>query len=151
MRSRALQELRRLHPRNRLVVLESGATALRAGRPEQAEDLLTEGLTMLAADTRARIPGEEALWRYKRGAARVARGRLDPAVEDLRVAVAPDAAVWVQGRAHVELGRVARARGDATGGGGGSRTGDYALRAGPRSGLCERRATIAEECQWPVG
>ena len=110
---RALQELHRLHPRNRLVVLESGATALRAGRPEQAETLLTEGLTMLATDTRARIPGEEALWRYKRGAARVARGRLDPAVEDLRLAVASDAAVWVQGRAHVELGRVARARGEA--------------------------------------
>ena len=35
---KALQELRRLHPRNRLVVLESGSTALRAGRAEQAEN-----------------------------------------------------------------------------------------------------------------
>jgi tetratricopeptide (TPR) repeat protein len=110
---KALQELRRLHPRNRLVLLESGATALRAGRPEQAEDLLTEGLAMLAADTRTRIPGEEALWRYKRGAARAARGRLDPAVQDLKVATGTDAAGWVQGRSHVELGRVALARGDA--------------------------------------
>ena len=31
----ALQELRRLHPRNRLVLLEAGSTALRAGRPSR--------------------------------------------------------------------------------------------------------------------
>jgi hypothetical protein len=110
---RALQELRRLHPRNRLVLLEAGSTALRAGRPDQAEALLTEGLTTLASETRPRIPGEEALWCYKRGAARVARGRLDAAAQDLEVATAPDAATWVQGRARVELARVALARGDA--------------------------------------
>jgi len=110
---RALQELRRLHPRNRLILLEAGSTALRAGRAAQAEELLTEGLTMLEADTRTRIPGEEALWRYKRGAATVARGRPEAAVPDLRVATGPDAAGWVQGRARVELARVALARGDA--------------------------------------
>ena len=69
----------KLHPRNRLVLLETGSTALRAGRPEQAEAVLTEGLGMLAATTGPRIPGEEALWRYKRGAARVALGRIDAA------------------------------------------------------------------------
>jgi tetratricopeptide (TPR) repeat protein len=111
---RSLQELRRLHPRNRLVLLEAGSTALRGARPEQAEELLTEGLRMLASDSRARIPGEEGLWRYKRGAARVARGRLEEAMQDLQIATAPDTANWVQGRARVELARIALARGDAS-------------------------------------
>jgi tetratricopeptide (TPR) repeat protein len=110
---RILEELRRLHPRNRLVLLEAGSTALRGGRADRAEELLTEGLAMLASDKRPRIPGEEGLWRYKRGAARVARGRLEEAAQDLQAAVAPDAATWVQGRGRVELARIALARGDA--------------------------------------
>jgi tetratricopeptide (TPR) repeat protein len=109
---RVLEELRRIYPRNRLVVLEAGATALRAGRHEQAERMLTEGLGMLARETRPRIPGEEALWRYKRGAARVALGRNGPALEDLAAATAPDAMPWVSGRAHTELARLALRRGD---------------------------------------
>ncbi len=109
---RALEELRRLHPRNRLVLLEAGSTALRAGRPGQADVLLTQGLGMLATSTGMRIPGEESLWRYKRGAALVALGRTDAAQADLRVAIAPDAQAWVQGRARVELARVALRRGD---------------------------------------
>jgi tetratricopeptide (TPR) repeat protein len=109
---RVLEELRRLHPRNRLVLLEAGSTALRAGRPEQADALLTQGLDMLAASTGLRIPGEESLWRYKRGAALVALGRMDAAEADLRVAIAPNAQAWVQGRARVELARVALRRGD---------------------------------------
>jgi tetratricopeptide (TPR) repeat protein len=112
---KALQELRTLHPRNRLVVLESGSTALRAGRAEQAENLLTEGMAMLATETRDRMPGEEGLWRYKRGAARRARGRLGPALEDLQVAVGPESALWVRGRARVELGRIALAKSDRAG------------------------------------
>jgi tetratricopeptide (TPR) repeat protein len=109
---KVLQELRTMHPRNRLVLLESGSTALRAGRPEQAEAVLTEGLGMLAATTGAKIPGEEALWRYKRGAARVALGRGDAARGDLESATSPDAQAWVRGRARVELARVALERGD---------------------------------------
>ena len=46
----ALQQLRQLYPRNRLVVLEQGSTALRAGRPAQADTVLSEGLTALARD-----------------------------------------------------------------------------------------------------
>ena len=110
---RMLQELRRLHPRNRLVVLEAGSTALRGGNAVRAEGLLTEGLAMLAADKRQRIPGEEGLWRYKRGAARVARGRLEEATQDLQAAVSPDTAGWVQGRARVELAKIALAQSDA--------------------------------------
>lgn len=108
----ALQELRRLYPRNRLLLLEAGATALRAGQAQQADELLTEGLAMLAKDQRARIPGEEGLWRYKRGAARAALGRVDAALADLQNATSADSQLWVQGRARVELGRLALKRGD---------------------------------------
>jgi tetratricopeptide (TPR) repeat protein len=109
---RVLGELRTRYPRNRLVVLESGATALRAGRAGQAETLLTEGLGLLAKEKRTVMPGEEALWRYKRGAARVALGRPETARADLQAATSPDAQAWVRGRARVELARVALQRGD---------------------------------------
>jgi tetratricopeptide (TPR) repeat protein len=109
---RILQELRKLHPRNRLVLLETGSTALRAGRPDQAEAVLTEGLGMLAATSGPRIPAEETLWRYKRGAARVAAGRPEAARADLQSATTAEAQKWVQGRARVELARAALKRGD---------------------------------------
>jgi len=112
---RVLNDLRRQYPRNRLVVLEAGATATRAGRAAEADALLTEGIAMLSRDSRPRIPGEEALWHYKRGAARVLLGRKEDALTDLRVALSPNAAGWVQGRAHVELGRLAQQRGDRAG------------------------------------
>jgi tetratricopeptide (TPR) repeat protein len=108
---RVLGELRRQYPRNRLIVLEEGATALRGGRAQDADTLLTEGLTMLAKDERAHIPGEEALWRYKRGAARAALHRED-AADDLLRATGPEAQPWVGGRSRVELGRLAMVRGD---------------------------------------
>ncbi len=107
-----LADLQQLFPRNRLLWLEAGSTALRAGRAQQAEKLLNEGLAMLAKDTRPRIPGEEALWRYKRGAARAALGRTDEALTDLTVASRADSQNWVNGRARVELGRLALKRGD---------------------------------------
>ncbi|HEV3484064.1 MAG TPA: hypothetical protein VG106_01555, partial [Vicinamibacterales bacterium] len=77
---RVLEELRRLYPRNRLVVLEAGSTALRGGQAQRAEALLSQGLQMLTRDTRPRVPGESALWHYKRGAARVALGQADQAL-----------------------------------------------------------------------
>jgi tetratricopeptide (TPR) repeat protein len=106
-----LRQLRALYPRNRLVLLEAGATALRGGRAAEADRLLSEGLGMLAGERRQRIPGEEALWRYKRGAARAALGRADAAA-DLQAATASDAMNWVAGRARVELGRLALRRAD---------------------------------------
>lgn len=113
--SRVLEQLRRRYPRNRLVLLEAGATALRASKPADADRLLTEGIGMFDRDTRDKIPGESALWHYKRGAARVALGRRDDAIGDLRVATAADAPAWVQGRAHVELARLASVAGDRDG------------------------------------
>ena len=108
---RVLRQLREMYPRNRLVVLEQGATALRAGRAADADTLLSEGLARLAHENRPRIPGEEQLWRYKRGAARAALGRTD-AVDDLRAATSEAAQAWVAGRARTELARLALQRGD---------------------------------------
>ena len=109
---RVLADLRRLYPRNRLIVLEQGATALRAGNASLADRILTEGIDMASRDTRARIPGEDALWRYKRGAARAALGQADQALDDLRRGAGADAQPWVGGRSRVEIGRLALARGD---------------------------------------
>ena len=107
-----LERLQRLYPRNRLLWLEAGSTALRAGRGQQAEDLLTQGLALLAKDTRPRMLGEEALWRYKRGAARALLGRTADAMADLTMATGGDSQAWVNGRARVEIGRLALKRGD---------------------------------------
>ncbi len=107
-----LGELRKRYPRNRLLLLEAGATELRGGRAQAADDLLTEGLGMLAAETRTKIPGEESLWRYKRGTARAALGRRELALADLQRATAADAQPWVSGRARVQLGRIALSDGD---------------------------------------
>lgn len=112
---RVLQELRTLHPRNRLVLLEAGSTALRAGRHEEARALLTEGMRMVPTDPSRQIPAEETLWRYKRGAALLALGQREAAEADLRVAATDRAQPWVHGRARVELARLAALRGDSAG------------------------------------
>jgi tetratricopeptide (TPR) repeat protein len=128
-----LQELRRLYPRNRLVVLEAGSTALRAGRGAEAERLLSEGITMLPADPNRRIPGEEGLWRYKRGAALALVGKPDAARADLEIATGPEAQQWVQGRARVELGQLALKRADR---------GTAAREARQAQALCEKANDI---------
>jgi tetratricopeptide (TPR) repeat protein len=110
-----LQELRRMYPRNRLVLLEEGSTALRAGRAAEAERLLTQGIAMIPAEQGRRIPGEDELWRYKRGAALAATGKAEAAASDLQIAVGPAAQQWVAGRARVELAQLALKRGDRAG------------------------------------
>ena len=112
---RVLDNLHKRYPRNRLVLLEAGATATRGNRSAEAEKLLTQGMAMLAADKRRRIPGEEQLWHYKRGAARVKLGHKDDALSDLRAALAPGGAGWVVGRTHLELARLALQQGDRAG------------------------------------
>ena len=107
-----LGRLRQMYPRNRLVVLEAGSTALRGGSFAHADGLLSEGLAMLAKEKRPRMPGEEALWRYKRGAARAGLGHQEAALADLRHASGSEAPAWVSGRAHAELARLSLARGD---------------------------------------
>jgi tetratricopeptide (TPR) repeat protein len=125
----ALERLRRLFPRNRLIWLESGSTALRAGRGQQADEFLSQGLAMLAKDQRPRMLGEEALWHYKRGAARALLGRTEDATADLKVALSADPQPWVHGRTRVELGRLALKRGDRS---------SAATEAKQAETLCER-------------
>jgi tetratricopeptide (TPR) repeat protein len=106
----ALAQLARLradYPRNRLVWLESGSTALRAGRPAVAEKFLAEGYAKFTNDARTRMFGEEALWLYKRGTARAWIGRTADAEADLRRALSLTGRNWVYGRARLELGRLA--------------------------------------------
>jgi tetratricopeptide (TPR) repeat protein len=101
-----LAALRQSYPRNRLLWLEAGSTDLRAGRAADAERILNDGVARFADDRRPRMFGEEALWHYKRGAAMAALGRTDAAAE-LQRALHVEARRWVQGRAHVELGKLA--------------------------------------------
>jgi len=108
-----LTGLRDMYPRNRLLWLETGATALRAGRPADALRWIDDGLAMTARDTRRRMFGEEALWRLKRGMALRLLGRHEEArqalVEGLAASQARD---WVRGRTHLELGEASLALGD---------------------------------------
>jgi tetratricopeptide (TPR) repeat protein len=107
-----LARLRARHPRNRLLWLETGATALRAGRLPQAEAMLVDGMTRLAADRRPRAFGEEALWHYTLGAVRLARRDLAGAKRSLGAALAGPARAWVHGRTHLALARAADLEGD---------------------------------------
>jgi tetratricopeptide (TPR) repeat protein len=102
-----LAQLRDRYPRNRLAWLESGSTSLRAGRPADAERFLAEGLTRFADDRRPRMFGEDALWHYKRGAARAALGRAADADADLKQALRLEGRKWVYARSHLELGKLA--------------------------------------------
>ena len=94
-------------PRNRLFVLEEGAAAIRAGRPQEADTALTRGLEMMRKDARPRVPGEEALWLYKRGLARLNRNQTAAATVDLQQALSVSPTAWVRGRIHVEFGKIA--------------------------------------------
>jgi tetratricopeptide (TPR) repeat protein len=95
------------YPRNRIIVLEAGATAIRAGLFAQADRVLSDGLTRLASDARPRAFGEEAQWYYKRGLARVAIRNLSGAASDLHHAQSLPARGWVQGRIRLEQGKIA--------------------------------------------
>jgi hypothetical protein len=103
---KVLTTLRERYPRNRLVWLESGSTSLRAGRAADAERFLSDGLRRFADDPRARMFGEDALWRYKRGATLAALGRNDADAE-LRKALTLEGRKWVHARSHLELGKLA--------------------------------------------
>ena len=109
---RILSELQRRFPRNRLLWLEKGATAIRAGRGADAEAVLTEGLRKLDTDGRTKMPGERALWLYKRGSARVLLRNTADAKRDLETALTQSPLGWVQGRITMELGKLADLEGN---------------------------------------
>ena len=110
-----LEDLRADYPRNRLLWLESGATALRAGRAADAERFLNDGIAKLDADTRRRMLGEEALWFLKRGTARVALGQFPDAQRDLEKSTSLPARDWVRARTRLELGKIHLKKGDRAG------------------------------------
>jgi tetratricopeptide (TPR) repeat protein len=107
-----LQGLQAAYPRNRLLWLEAGSTLLRARRSREADIMLTQGLDKFAKDTRARMGGEEGLWYFKRGAARVLLKRHADAEADLAHALKAPARPWVRAQAHLELGKLADLSGD---------------------------------------
>ena len=107
-----LKTLQKEFPNNRLLQLEAGSAAWRAGFAAESEALLTDGLLKLDRDPRPRGPGERALWIYKRGMARVSLNHLNDAEADLRLALTERPTGWVEGRIHVELGKIADLRSD---------------------------------------
>jgi tetratricopeptide (TPR) repeat protein len=111
---RVLGELVAAYPRNRLFVLEQGSAAIRAGKHAEADAILSTGLQSLDRDRRPRIPGERALWLYKRGLARFGRDRRAEATLDLQEALRNNPQDWVRGRTLLTLGKVADLNGQRT-------------------------------------
>jgi len=107
-----IEQLTRRYPRNRLLRLEAGGTALRAHRPAVARAFLEQGLAQLAADPRPRASGEEARWHYAYGAALGALQERERAERELRMALAGTTRDWVRGRVHLELGKLADGGGE---------------------------------------
>lgn len=98
-------------PQNRILVLERGAAAIRAGRSLEADDILTAGIAKLDGDTRRKLPGERALWFYRRGLARLALKRPSEAAADFDTALRSGPEEWIRGRTELGLGKVADADG----------------------------------------
>jgi tetratricopeptide (TPR) repeat protein len=104
---RVIAELQRQYPRNRLLWLEYGSTALRAGRIGEAKNAIEQGLTKLAGDARPKAFGEVARWHYQHGLVLAALQQTEAANSELRASLTGDGLDWVRGRAHLELGRLA--------------------------------------------
>src|SRR5262245_55642602 len=104
---RLVGELATEFPRNRLFVLEQGSAAIRAGKSVEAETILTRGLDAFDHDSRPKIPGERALWLYKRGIARFALNHRPEAASDLQTALNERPVEWVRGRILLTLGKLA--------------------------------------------
>ncbi len=102
-----IRELMSRFPRNRVLRLEAGATAIRARQYSEADRLLTAGIDALPRDPRPRAFGEDAMWFYKRGMARLALRRLEPARADLAHAMGLPMRTWVKARVHLERGKLA--------------------------------------------
>jgi tetratricopeptide (TPR) repeat protein len=112
-----IRDLMARFPRNRILRLEAGATAIRGQQYSEADRLLTAGIDGLATDNRPRAFGEEAMWYYKRGLARLSLRRLDQARADLARALQHPMRDWVRGRVRLEQGKLADLEGrrvDAT-------------------------------------
>lgn len=104
---RIIQQLQEQFPRNRLLWLEAAGTALRSGRPAEANAAIERGLAMLAADSRPRAFGETARWHYQHGLS-LAAMKLNAAAEtEFRAALTTECQTWLRGRTYLELGKLA--------------------------------------------
>lgn len=101
-----------MFPRNRLLSLEAATAALRAARFAEARAVIEDALRRLPDDRRPRAFGEAARWHYCHGAALVGLHQRDLAERELRAVLREDAAEWLKGRAHKELGKLADLAGD---------------------------------------
>jgi tetratricopeptide (TPR) repeat protein len=110
---RMIVDLRRRFPRNRLLWLEAASTELRAGRAADARLSLERGLQVVATETRPLAFGELARWRFHYGVALARLQHADLAAQQFRAALQATALEWVHGRAHLELGKLARRAGQA--------------------------------------
>jgi len=110
---RVVGALQQRYPRNRLLLLEEGATALRSGDAARAARVLDRGIESLDKEQRPLAAGERVLWHYKRGVARLRLGQREQAAADQRIA-GQDAGSpsWVRGRVRLELGKLADLAGD---------------------------------------
>ncbi|BCS32217.1 hypothetical protein TBR22_A14270 [Luteitalea sp. TBR-22] len=112
----AVQRLRHLeqrYPRNRLLWLNHGAAALAADRPEEADDVLSRGISDRVWLAPPVVLGEAALWLAHRGTARAHLHRHADAIADLQGGLAAAPRDWVTGRIHGELGDIAAAAGES--------------------------------------
>lgn len=104
---RLLSEMAADFPQNRILALERGAAAVRAGHAKEADAILTTGIAAFDTDPRRKLPGERALWYYRRGLARLALNRPAEAAADLETALGSSPEPWIGGRTELALGKVA--------------------------------------------
>lgn len=93
-------------PDNRVLVLEAGTAAARAGLAGEAERLLSDGLGRLDRDPRPRLPGERAIWLYQLGQAQLQLNRRSDAASTLQAALDSGPFGWMRGRILVALGKL---------------------------------------------
>ena len=111
---RVIRQLQHLYPRNRLLSLEAGSTALRAGRFGEARAAIEEGLERLSRDPRPRALGEEARWRTPSARHSSACTRPSSRSASFGRCSSLEGPEWLRGRAHKELGKLADLAGDRT-------------------------------------
>jgi hypothetical protein len=107
--------LQRKHPKNRLLLLNHGASALAAQHPEEADQVLSKGIADARWEAPPAVLGETALWFAHRGRARARLHRPAEARSDLERGLAANPRDWVRGRIHGELGDLALIAGDRAG------------------------------------
>jgi tetratricopeptide (TPR) repeat protein len=107
-----LQQLRRAHPRNRLLSLNYAVAALAATQPAVADQVLTEWMAAPDWNASPTVLGEAALWFAHRGTARARLHRTAAAITDLQRGLGESPRDWVAGRIHGQLGDVALEAGE---------------------------------------